>query len=87
MVVAQTFELFGGEHICEEAENLHVSELNIVCALFQMRIVQMQDAIGNANIPSLLRLILEFDHAYRYLRVYMHTFQLVNVVELLSMHV
>ena len=40
MIVAQPLEFINTEHVGEESEDLHVSELDVILTLLEVRIVQ-----------------------------------------------
>lgn len=72
MEVGKLLELIRGQHICQEAEYLHVSELDVILTFLQVCVVQIHDALGDAKVAHLLRLVLEFDHVDRNLVLDVH---------------
>ena len=65
MVVGEIIKLGPIKSICQEAENLHVCELDVFLVLMNciLFLIEVQDAFGDTNVSCLLRLVFEFDHA------------------------
>ena len=84
MIVAQALEFINTEHVGEEPEDLHVSELDVILTFLEIRIVQRQYTVRYPDIAGLFRLILELDHANRYFAIDMHTLALIYIEELFT---
>ena len=83
MIVGKLFEFLGSEQVGEESEYLRVRELDVVLALLLGLVVQADDAVDNARVASLLRLVFEFDRIHGDLRLYLHVPPLVHIEQLL----
>ena len=73
----------GSEHVGEEPENLRVSELDVVLALLLCLVIQANDAVDNARVARLLRLVFELDRVHGDLCFYLHVSPLVHIKQLL----
>ena len=84
MVVGEAIELVLAEHVRQEAEYLHVDELNVYCLLCvlirrPLLIYKTHYAFGNPHVPCLLRFVLESEHFCRNFILDLHIALLIHI--------